>query len=450
MADTSKVVWKEGMFLQPQHFQQADRYFLNVLNSRFASYQPHWYGVTSYTLNADAVLNGSFAISRCSGVMPDGTPFDMPADSALPPVRPFGEHFSHDTQALNVYLGLPLAIEGKANVAPVGASPVSPPRFQSRTTAVVDEVHGTQKKDIEIGGLNFVVLYEDESRDNFSAMQIARLVRNAAGQVAIDETYIPPLLFVGASACLMNDIRSLLEVLLAKNASLSQGRRQKASGLAEFKGSEETAFRLLQTINTYTPLLNHCHVAPTIHPFELFTLLTQFAGALCTFSADVSIRQLPRYEHTSLREVFGIFFRMIKSVLGAELSAGCVQIPIEKTGTATYVCKVGDERLLSTARFYFGVSASAPEKELLVGTLQRIKMCSRDRLELLIPSAMPGLPLIHAAQPPEGLSTKPGFLYFSLDQTSDFWQGIKTSGTIAFYFPNNYGDLKMEMLALRE
>jgi type VI secretion system protein ImpJ len=446
----SKVVWKEGMFLQPQHFQQSERHILDIVNSRLASYVPHCYGFAAYAVNADAVLNGTLSITGCSGVMPDGTPFEIPAASPPPPVRPFGDHFAHDQQTLNVYLGLPLPIEGKANVGAAGQSGPAGSRYRSQTVSVADEVRGTQRKEVEVGALNFSLLYEGESRDNHTTLQIARLVRGSTGQVELDETFVPPLIHVGASPHLMQELRSLLEVLLAKNASLSQGRRQRASGLAEFKGSEETAFRLLQTINTYAPLLNYYHVAPSVHPYELFLLLTQLAGALTTFSAEVSIRQLPRYEHASLKDVFGVFSQIIRTVLGADLSSASVTLPIEQTGPATYVCRVADERLLSAAKFYFGVSASVGEKELVVGALQRIKMCSRDRLELLIPSAMPGLPLIHTARPPEALSTKPGFVYFSLDQKSDFWEGIKTSGSIAFYFPNNYPDLKMELLALRE
>jgi type VI secretion system protein ImpJ len=445
-----KVIWREGMFLQPQHFQQAERNIHGIFNSRFAALFPYGYGFTAVSVDADSLQNGVLAIKMGSGIMPDGTYFDIPGNSELPPIRQIADSFSHDTQSLTAYLCLPLPIEGKANITQAGPSSFSASRYSSRIMSVTDEVQGIQKKDIDLAGHNFVLLFENESRDNFTSLPIAKLVRNASGQILIDETFVPPVVYMGASMHLMREIRSLLEILLAKSASLSQGRKQKVSGLAEFKGSEETAFRLLQTVNTYTPLLNHCHVAPSMHPFELFNVLTQFCGALSAFSADVSIKQLPRYEHTSLREVFAIFIQVIRTVLGAELSAGCISVPIEKTGSSTWVCRVADEKLLRTAKFYFGVSASAPEKELLIGTLQRIKMCSRDRLDILIPTAMPGLPMMHVSRPPEGLSTKPGFLYFSLDQSSEFWQGIRASGTLAFYFPNNYQDLKMEILALRE
>jgi type VI secretion system protein ImpJ len=446
---SGKVLWKEGMFLQPQHFQQSERYLLNLLAMRLANGVAAGYGFAECEIHGDAVANGTFTVSRAGGIMPDGTPFSIPSETIAPAAKPFGPHFSHDRQSLDVYLGLPLVVDGRANIASNDATGVNA-RYTPQTVPVSDEGLGGQRKDIEIGNLNFTILYEDESRDNFTVLRVGRLKRNSSGQIEIDQTFVAPLLHVGASAHLLAEIRSLLEILLAKIASLSQGRRQKASGLAEFKGTEETAFRLLQTINTYTPLLNHMHIAPQVHPYELFVVLTQLTGALCTFSAEVSIKHLPRYDHENLGEMTAVFARLIRAVLGADLSAGCVTIPVEQAGPATFTCKVSDEKLFSTAQFYFGVSAAVPEKELVVGALQRIKMSSRDRLELLIPSAMPGLPLIHVARPPEGLSTKPGFVYFRLDQRGDFWDGIKTSGTIAFYFPNSYPSISMELLALRE
>lgn len=448
MLGSKKVIWKEGLFLQPQHFQQSERFLLNSINTRLSSYISHNYGFTLYKLNTDAVANGNFTVTQAQGIMPDGTAFDMPKHESVPPARPFEEHFTHEQQSLDVYFALPMAEENRANVGDTADSR-NPVRYVNRVVSVSDEAFGRQQKDIEVGDFNFKILFEDESRDNFTSMPIARLIRSSSGQIEIDETYIPPLLYIGTSQVLMDKLRSMLELLLAKNTALSQGRKQVDGGFAEFGGTKQTAFYLLQTINTYTPLLNHHHFIPNVHPYDLFALLIQFAGALCTFSADVTIRNLPKYEHSNLTAVFSTFDTVIRKILGADISAGCVTVPIEEVGPANYLCKVTDTLLFKAGKFYFGVSADISNKELVVGTLSRIKMCSSDKLELLIPSAMPGLPLIHVAKPPKELSTKPGFIYFKLEQQGDFWDGIRNSGTIAFYFPHQYKDVKMEMLVIR-
>lgn len=450
MLSNGKVVWKEGMFLQPQHFQQAERFIFNNFNTTLGYHFPYVYGIAEFNVDKDAIANGLFAVTRCSGRLPDGVIFNIPGEDNPPIARSFADHFNHEQQALDVFLALPMCVEGKTNVVPFSQEAQSSVRYKSREITAVDEVFGTQKKQIETGMLNFSVLFGDESPDNHSTLHIGKLVRSASGSIELVNTFVPPLLQIGASQALLDILRSLLEILLAKINSLSQGRKHVEGGMAEFSSGEETSFRLLQTLNTFTPLLNHYHFQPNVHPFELFSVLTQCAGALCTFSAEVSLKNLPRYEHGNIAGTFAQLVKVIRTVLEADIDAGCVSVPVEQINQATYLCKIPDEKLFNVAKFYLGVSAKVQEKELIVGALQRIKLCSRNRLDLLISSAMPGLQLIHTIHAPEGLSTKPGFVYFKLDQQGDFWQAIKASGSMAFYFPNNYTDLKVEMLALKD
>lgn len=448
MFNAKKVIWKEGLFLQPQHFQQLERFLTNSIQTRLASYLPYHFGFTQYTLDYDAVPNGTFTLVNAQGIMPDGTTFDIPKQDTAPPTRPFEDHFTLDQQSLDVFFSLPLMTENKINVNE-SLENKSGMRYMNKNISVIDEAFGQQSKEIEVGDLNFSIIFGDESRNDYASMQIARITRTSSNTFCIDNSYIPPLLSINASQKIRDTIKSLLELLHAKSTALSQGRRYKEGGFAEFGASEQTAFRLLHTINTYTPLLNQYHLNPNIHPYELFSLLIQFTGALCSFSSVVSIKMLPSYEHTGLNSVFSIYDKLMRKILSADISAGCVTLPIEQIGPAHFLCKITDESLLTVGKFYFSVSADISDKELIVGTLSRIKMSSRDKLELLIPTSMPGLPLIHSARPPKELSTKPGFIYFKLDQKGSFWEGIKTSGTIAFYFPHHYRNIKMEMLALK-
>jgi type VI secretion system protein ImpJ len=444
-----KVIWKEGMFLQPQHFQQADRFAQQVLTTQWITINPYFWGISDCSFDNAALSNGTVALSSCSGILPDGTLFSLPQEDDPPPSRSFTEHFTPEQQTCDIYISLPLAAEGRSTVVQAGEENGAFCRFKSQNITFIDEVSGAQKKQIEVGIYNFSLLFGDESLDNYTSLHIGRLKRNPNGQIELDDEFIAPLSQVSGSRHLLAQLRSLLELLLAKSGALSQGRKEAAGGKASFSAVEETAFRLLETINTYTPLINHYHYEPRVIPFDLFRLLTQFAGALTTFSAEVSLKDMPRYDHENLTGTFGGLIRLIRTVLEADIDAACLNIPIEQVNPSTYVCKLPNQKLLATARFYLGVSAKISEKELIIGVAQRIKMSSRDRLDLLISSAMPGLTLIHVAHPPEGLSTKPGFQYFALDQQSQFWRGMQSSGSIAFYFPNNYAELKLEMLALR-
>jgi len=446
---TSKVVWKEGLFLQPQHLQQAERSLQAALSARLAAHHPHAYGITEMALDDDALANGLCTVLTLRGVLPDGTVVDAPSQDPVPAPRSFAAAFPVSRESLDVHIALPVVVEGRPNVESGQAEGAGPARYRSRTLEVADEALGRGRKEIEVGEPGYVLRFGGEPLDSYCAMRIARIVRRADGRPALDPQCVPPLLRFGASPGLLAQVQATLQLLMGRITALSQGRRQVAGGLAAFPAGEENAFRLLQTLNTYTPMLAHHHLAPSAHPYDVYCLLNQFCGALCTFSADMSIADLPRYDHEDLGAVFAGLLGAVRAILGTEITSACVTLPVEQAGRATYVCRVSDPRLLSQARLFLGVSAAVPEKELIVGVLQRIKMASRERLDVLVSSALPGLQLMHVSRPPEGLPTRPSYIYFGLNQQGEIWEGVRTSGTLACYFPADYQGLKLEVLALR-
>ncbi|KMQ52336.1 type VI secretion system protein ImpJ/VasE [Chitinispirillum alkaliphilum] len=444
---SEKVIWKEGIFLQPQHFQQSERYLSSCMQARFSAYNQFYSGFLNFDINTDSLANDSFTLNFAQGVLPDGTFFSIPDSSSPPQARNFGEHFTHDQKSLDVYLGLPLVLSGRGSVTDEKTL-VSNARYKTETHNVVDEVYGESSKDIELGRSNFTILFGNESRDNYSTLPLARLTRMSNGQIGLDKTFIPPVLRIGASHTLCNQIKSLLEMLLAKSSSLSQGRKQLKGGFAEFAPHDTTPLALLTVINSYTPLLNNHLKNSNIHPHDLFLLMLSFSGALCTFSSSQSIDLLPQYRHTAPAESFERLTHIIREILGADISAGCINLALNEISPATYTINVPDEKLFDLAAFYLGISADVPEKELIVGSLSRVKISSRNQLDTLIQSAMPGLPVMFNANPPKDLSTKPGYIYFSLNQQNSFWDAIKATGSMALYFPNDYPNLKIELLAI--
>src|SRR5258708_13047455 len=81
----TKVAWTEGLFLRPHHFQQNDRYHEHLLESRVRVTTPYPWGFSHLEIDRDLAQQSKFALRRAAGVLPDGTPFDPPVDSPLPP-----------------------------------------------------------------------------------------------------------------------------------------------------------------------------------------------------------------------------------------------------------------------------------------------------------------------------------------------------------------------------
>ena len=100
----SKVVWGEGIFLRPHHLQQHDRYLEHVVDARTRQISPYPWGFSTLEIDHDLAQQAKFSIRRAAGIMPDGTPFDIPGDSPLPAAISVPEQVQHQT----VWLSLPL------------------------------------------------------------------------------------------------------------------------------------------------------------------------------------------------------------------------------------------------------------------------------------------------------------------------------------------------------
>ena len=82
MSWNNKIIWSEGMFLQPQHFQQHDRYLEKLLQGRTGPLLGYSWGFVHFELEGAALALGKIELAAARGVFPDGTPFDL---SAMPP-----------------------------------------------------------------------------------------------------------------------------------------------------------------------------------------------------------------------------------------------------------------------------------------------------------------------------------------------------------------------------
>ncbi|WP_313361471.1 type VI secretion system baseplate subunit TssK, partial [Mixta calida] len=75
MNKAEKVVWSEGMFLRPHHFQQSESYLQSTLRDWGAAQRSYLWGFTSLEFDEAMLRQGKIALSAASGLLPDGTHF---------------------------------------------------------------------------------------------------------------------------------------------------------------------------------------------------------------------------------------------------------------------------------------------------------------------------------------------------------------------------------------
>ena len=445
-----KVLWSEGLFLTPHHFQQWDRYYEDLLNFRMRALTTFGWGVEEVRFNEEALENGVFEVVRCRAIFPDGLPVDAPDVDAPPPSRNFMEFFLPTAERMDVFLAIPSARPGSPNVAAGNGPGPSIARYRAMQSVFADENTGDNQRTVTLAAKNLRVLFGDEPLDNHSAIKIAEIRRTMEGKMVMEEGYIPPAISLTAARPLMEIVRRLLEILSAKSSTLAELRRQKGAGVADFTTSDVANFWLLHTVNAYIPGMMHCHHVQRIHPEQLYLSMARMAGELMTFVTEGHPSELPKYIHTDLTRTFTELDRRLRILLETVIPTRCVPIPLERTKESIYIGRIMDERLAGSAEFFLGVYAKMPEAQLLERVPRKSKIASIDTINYLLGQALPGVVLRPVPVPPGPVPVRMGFKYFRLEKIGTYWDTIASSRTICIYFPAEFPELRLELYAVKD
>jgi type VI secretion system protein ImpJ len=442
MSVYNKVVWSEGLFLRPQHFQQQDRYFERYVETRCQALIPHSWGFTSLAVEPDLLSIGKFGLRSATAVFPDGTPVRMPEDDPLPVPIEIGSTVRDQI----VYLAVPLRRAGAVDVE--RASPDGLARHAVRELEARDgTASGGDDSLIEVGALRTRFLLASEVTDAYACVPLAHVVEcRADRQVMLDEGFIPTVLDIRASRRLATFTTELLGLLHQRGEAL--GGRVAATGRGS--AAEIADFLMLQAINRYEPLLGHFTDSGLLHPEELYRLCVAAAGELATFTTPSKRPpKLETYRHDRLRDSFEPVIAALRSSLSAVLEQAAIPIPIESKKFGISVAAVADRGLYSTAVFVLAARADVPAEDMRRRFPTQLKIGPVERIRDLVNLQLPGVPVHAMPVAPRQIPYHAGFVYFELDQANELWGQLKTSGGVAMHVAGEFPGLALEFWAIR-
>jgi len=446
MKQLQPVLWTKGTFLTPQHLQLQDKFLEDSLNFRLQALKFCAWGFNELVLDQELLAEGQLAISRASGIFPDGLIFDIPGPDQPPPSKALAEFFDPGVRDLDIYLTVPDYKQKGLNVAGLGR--VAGSRYLAEITTVRDDNTGTGEKPIQIARKNLRLLAANENREGSSSLRIANIEKTEAGAFRINTRLVPPLLEVRASDYLRSLISGILEILAAKSAQLAGMRRQKNQSLADFNASDIANFWLLYTVNSNIPVLNHLLQGQRCHPEELFSALTALGASLTTFSTTIRPRDLPLYDHQNLSKVFTDLDEKLRILLDTVVKTNVVSLPLAHVKNTIYAAAIDQDKYLKNTRMYLAFSADASEDTIIRRVPQLVKACSATHIEQLINAALPGLTLTHVSSPPNAIPIKLKFQYFSLNQSGAAWETVTRARNFAAHVPGDLPNPEMELIIL--
>jgi type VI secretion system protein ImpJ len=450
MKHLSKVVWYEGMYLGPHHFQAQSQCFEDLIHFSTTSLWFAPYGLISCKLDPDALKNGIVSLVHARGLFPDGLAFQMPDADALPSVLNINDLFSTTQESLTVLLAVPERKPNGPNCAMDSEASPMELRYRAETRTLPDENTGSDEKPIQVGRKNIRFALETQDNQGLVNMPIARVMRDGTGRFIYDPSFIPPCLQISASERLLVIARTLVDILEEKSASLSRVRRATAPGRAGYSSEELASFWFVHTVNESLSVLRHLTVSERGHPEQLYMEMSRLAGALCTFGLDSHPQTLPAYDHDDLEKCFSALNSHIRAHLELVVPSNCLQIPLLSAGRNFRNGTVMDQRCLDRARWVLAIRADAGEAEIIAKTPRLVKVCSKDLLPELVKTALPGLGLNHLPVPPSAIAPKVEFQYFGISRTGNCWEHIVQTRGVGVYVPDELPGAEIELLVVLE
>ncbi len=443
MSRNNKVVWSEGMFLRPQHFQQHARYMENFIEERSSVLRSFPWGFRELQLDQQLLGLGKIAISRASGVFPDGTPFSIPDDDEPPLAMDVPEN----TREVQVYLGLPLRRPGTPEVDSSG-DPESLARYQPVEYEIRDNsTIGGGEAGVQIGQLRSRLLLEGEHLDEYACLGVTRIVEMRVDKsVLVDEHMLPPALSCQASPALSGFLTELHGLLNHRSEALAA--RMAVSGRG---GAADIAdFLLLQAVNRYQPLIAHLSTLAGFHPESFYQLAVSMAGEMATFTSNEKRSpEFPPYKHDDLQATFAPVFDALRQSLSMVLEQNAISIPMQERKFGIRVATVTDHSLLDHASFILAVSADIPTEDIRKRFPTQIKIGPVEQIRQLVNVQLPGIRVRPMPVAPRQIPFHTGFVYFELDRSNELWAQLKTSGGFAFHLGGEFPGIQMEFWAIK-
>ncbi len=443
MSSNNRVVWSEGLFLRPQHFQQQSRYLERYVEGRSRELRAHSWGFTEVEIERDLLGIGKLGLRRAAGVFPDGTPFAMPDDDPLPaPIE-----LTPQVRDQQVYLAVALRKEG-ARESERGDRPDGIVRYRSadfESRDVTSDSNTTAT--LEVAALRSRLLLASEPREDYACIPLARIQECRADRVVVlDERFIPTVLNAHRALRLATFLTELQGLLHQRGEALAA--RAVASGRG---GAAEIAdFLMLQTVNRYEPVIDHCVSSRLVHPEDFYRLCLEIAGDLATLTTT-SRRpaKLPGYRHEDLQAGYEPLIAALRASLSVVLEQNAVPIALEKKRFNIFVGVVNDKSLFESAAFVLAARADVPAEALRRGFPSQATLATVEGIAKLVNDHLPGVPLQPLSVVPRQIPFHAGFSYFELDRASPRFRELAGAGGIAIHVPETFPGLGLELWAIR-
>lgn len=459
--ENKSIFWHQGLFLQPQHFQLADRSQQARLYPYHKYMHPHFWGVCQIQMLASSLEHRTCEIESGEFIFPDGTFISIPHNGIISP-RSFEDEWVDPEKPFTIYLAVHKHSQYDDNVTVVSDLT----EHQDVNTRYVTTTSPENIKDLYVQGpeaqvkflrhaLKIVFDNEKDEMNDYDLIPVTQVVRDGDA-IIYNQKYLPPSVSISSTPELLRIIKEIRDEITGRAMQLSA---YKAPVHAK-SGFDANLLRYkmaLQSLSRFVPRLFHITEAASVHPWDVYGALRELIGEISTYTDRVSLlgetndgaRLLPGYDHTDLGSCFYSASQLISQLLN-EITIGPQYLVEMKHDGHAFAADVPTQFFTEHVDFYLIVNTVSAFQDSEKSLLTAAKLCSRDTVEVLQERSLPGVGMVYMSAAPPGLPRRPNSYYLRLDVHDDQWSSVVRQENVALLWDEAPEDTKVELVVVRK
>ncbi|UGA37713.1 type VI secretion system baseplate subunit TssK [Chromobacterium haemolyticum] len=443
------VAWSDGMLIETQHFQQQERYLAHQFGLRLRQTSNHGWGFSLLDVDSDGLGLGRLGLRAAEGILPDGTPFALPAHDPLP--APLD---TSDAQAGDIAcLALPAAGCGGPEMAFGDASAAA------RYRAAATDRGARSQRGPGRAGLAAPPDAGNRPHDDAAVLAIAiarrgnRLaLRPGGGAQQRADAVAGPAFHPAAAGQPRPPDAASADRGVAKHAASAAGRQRAGLRVLSAGGglADLVELMLRQGIAEYRMRLAHLDAFNPLPPALLFQELIGLLGRLSVLpGVDEALAERQfAYRHDELQASFEPLAATLRYALARVIETPVLPLKFEDRGDQVHVCVV--DRQWKLQKMVFAFSAAMPADKLRQLLPQQAKLGAVEQIQKLVDLQLPGARLIPTPNPPRQVPYYAQSVYFEVESSDPFWAQAFAGSALALRIVGDFQDMRFEAWGLRE
>ncbi|GLO63066.1 type VI secretion protein [Vibrio sp. MACH09] len=437
--DNKKVVWSEGMFLSPQHFQQQERYLENYVREFSEQSGTMAFGFSLLDIDTALLKIGKFGIKHARGRFPDGTPFEL--QQAL--VIDIPQGFINQ----RVYLALPVYRSGAVDVGDDDRL-----RNKPSETSVFDTSRDrSEPVQLDVANLNVTLKLEGEELEDYTLIPVAQVSEHKSeGTVLLNKAFVPNCLHFGASSYLVESLSDIHAQMQYRANTIAV--RLNAESQSKSYQSLIRDYLWMQALGGWLPKLKLWVDGELIATRDLYFECISMVGQMAGLEGKMP-KEVLAWNPNELYKIFShVFSEMMLQLREVQLD----NVTNLKWDTNLFATRrllrtlIKERSLFNNGRFVLVVTSSLGSAKLGEQFPFAAKLAGNSAIAELVRNALSGVPLLPLPYAPSELKSRHDAAYFELDTQSELWKAlVKKDEPIALHIDDRIGDVQVEFYVIR-